>query len=369
MAETGGKEETPLLVALAMSAELQAVEAELRDAAPRASARPLPSRSGAGGALDRGADRARAGVARRGAEGGRSRSCSGSRRRSRRGRCSAGAPASSRSGATLYGCELTAGIPRSDDLAARLATGADVDAVVGDLAAALGAEEELARRAEGAVAVARLRELLAAPSSPRRRRGRWTRSAASRSCSSAPGSLGGGPGRGRRAEGAGGRAGGERGSAARRARRWSRRSALAQGLEGAGAGCAVTGCGATRRGPSTRLRPRRSSAMSRSSGSSPPPERRSLSGPARRRRVGPTWSGRPGGSTGSRRSPGPIRRTSVERNVGHLFADIKDFTRRTSLLGQASMAELLRREFYVPILVAGEGALRRRRATSPTAAA
>jgi hypothetical protein len=48
--------------------------------------------------------------------------------------------------------------------------------------------------------------------------------------------------------------------------------------------------------------------------------------------------------------PGPIRRAAVERNVGHLFADIKDFTRRTSLLGQAAMAELLRREFYVPIL-------------------
>ncbi|MGC4000990.1 MAG: hypothetical protein QM767_27435 [Anaeromyxobacter sp.] len=41
---------------------------------------------------------------------------------------------------------------------------------------------------------------------------------------------------------------------------------------------------------------------------------------------------------------------AVDRSVGHLFADVKDFTRRTGLLGQASMAEFLRREFYGPIL-------------------
>lgn len=46
----------------------------------------------------------------------------------------------------------------------------------------------------------------------------------------------------------------------------------------------------------------------------------------------------------------PILKDPVERPVGHLFADVKDFTRRTSLLGQASMADFLRREFYVPIL-------------------
>ena len=39
--------------------------------------------------------------------------------------------------------------------------------------------------------------------------------------------------------------------------------------------------------------------------------------------------------------PAPILNETRERPTGHLFADVKDFTRRTSLLGQASMAELL----------------------------
>jgi hypothetical protein len=52
--------------------------------------------------------------------------------------------------------------------------------------------------------------------------------------------------------------------------------------------------------------------------------------------------------------PGPILRGREERAAGHLFADVKDFTRRTALLGQAAMAEFLRNEFYVPILVAAK---------------
>ena len=63
-------------------------------------------------------------------------------------------------GATLYGCELTAGVPRADEVALRLAGGSDADAAAGDISAALAVEEELGRRAEGAVAVARVRELL-----------------------------------------------------------------------------------------------------------------------------------------------------------------------------------------------------------------
>jgi hypothetical protein len=52
--------------------------------------------------------------------------------------------------------------------------------------------------------------------------------------------------------------------------------------------------------------------------------------------------------------PGPILRSLEERPVAHLFVDVKDFTRRTALVGQASMADFLRREFYVPILVAAK---------------
>ncbi len=51
---------------------------------------------------------------------------------------------------------------------------------------------------------------------------------------------------------------------------------------------------------------------------------------------------------------GAILRQREDRPAGHLFADVKDFTRRTGLLGQATMAEFLRREFYVPILVAAK---------------
>jgi hypothetical protein len=50
--------------------------------------------------------------------------------------------------------------------------------------------------------------------------------------------------------------------------------------------------------------------------------------------------------------PGAILRPREERRAGQLFADVKDFTRRTGLLGQAAMADFLRREFYGPILSA-----------------
>ncbi|MBI3181304.1 MAG: hypothetical protein HYZ28_04095 [Myxococcales bacterium] len=47
---------------------------------------------------------------------------------------------------------------------------------------------------------------------------------------------------------------------------------------------------------------------------------------------------------------GPILRSQVSQPMAHLFVDVKDFTRRTALLGQAAMAEFLRRNFYLPIL-------------------
>lgn len=47
---------------------------------------------------------------------------------------------------------------------------------------------------------------------------------------------------------------------------------------------------------------------------------------------------------------GPLLRSAVSAPVAHLFVDVKDFTRRTQLLGGAAMADFLRREFYLPIL-------------------
>lgn len=41
--------------------------------------------------------------------------------------------------------------------------------------------------------------------------------------------------------------------------------------------------------------------------------------------------------------------------VGHLFCDMKDFTRRTALLKESVIADFLQREFYAPILQAASG--------------
>ncbi|MBX5481175.1 MAG: hypothetical protein IRZ16_04895 [Myxococcaceae bacterium] len=50
----------------------------------------------------------------------------------------------------------------------------------------------------------------------------------------------------------------------------------------------------------------------------------------------------------------PLLRDRVVAQVGHLFADVKDFTRRTSLVGQAAIGDLLRREFYAPVIAAAK---------------
>jgi hypothetical protein len=52
--------------------------------------------------------------------------------------------------------------------------------------------------------------------------------------------------------------------------------------------------------------------------------------------------------------PGPLLRSAVSAPVAHLFVDMKDFTRRTQLLGGAAMADFLRREFYLPILMSAK---------------
>ena len=49
--------------------------------------------------------------------------------------------------------------------------------------------------------------------------------------------------------------------------------------------------------------------------------------------------------------------------MGHLFCDVKDFTRRTAFLKEAVVADFLSREFYTPILTA---AACRRRMSSPS---
>ncbi len=347
MSETGGKEETPLLVALAMSAELQAVEPELRDVLPGP---PLDRylRGAAQGALW---IAARTGLARAWRDAGRKADDPLLLRIEAAlapGALLGGRAGFLGSGATLYGCELTAGIPRSDDLAARLAAGADVDAVVGDLAAALGAEEELARRAEGAVAVARLRELLVGAVVAAEAAGQVDAVGRLEERLAAPGSLAAALAEdGARKELAGELAsiglGGEVGAALEQAVRalkgWRGREPAAPfGLRRDEARAAYAYAAAALL-CDVALERHVSAA------------RKALAfrtGEEAEGGADVEWEA--GRLYRISAQPGPIRCTSVERDVGHLFADIKDFTRRTSLLGQASMAELLRREFFVPIL-------------------
>ncbi len=52
--------------------------------------------------------------------------------------------------------------------------------------------------------------------------------------------------------------------------------------------------------------------------------------------------------------PNPLLKAAGTSAVAHLFVDVKDFTRRTNLLGQAAIAEFLRREFYLPILTSAK---------------
>lgn len=347
MASTGDKEETPLLVALAISAELQGVDRAIRDLLPEP---PLDRylRGAAQGALW---IAARTGLARAWRDAGRAVDDPLLLRIEAAlapGALLGGRAAFLASGATLYGCDLSAGVPRADELTGRLAGGADAEAAAGDIGAALAAEEELGRRAEGAVAVAELRErlvgaLVAAESSGQEGVERL------RELLAGPGTL-----------------------AAAVADDGARRELSRElGAMELGGDAAVLLDEVTRalkgwrgREPAAALGLRRDEARAKYAAAASALlcdlalDRHVAT--ARKALVFRTGEEAEGGAdleweagrlyriTGR---PGPIRQTAVERNVGHLFADIKDFTRRTSLLGQAAMAELLRREFYVPILV------------------
>jgi hypothetical protein len=348
MSSTGDKEETPLLVALAISAELQAVEPSLRELLPEA---PLDRylRGAAQGALW---IAARTGLARAWRDAGRKADDPLLLRIEAAlapGALLGGRASFLGSGATLYGCELSAGIPRADEVTSRLAGGGDAEAAVGDISSALSVEEELGRRAEGAVAVARIRELLVGAVFAAEGAGPAEGTERLRELLVSPGAVAAalaedGSRRALASELASTRLGGDAGAALEQAVRalkaWrAREPAAAFGLrreearaEYASAAAALL-CDV---------------ALDRHVAA------------ARRALAFRTGAEAEGGADSEweagrlyriTAAPGPIRREAVERDVGHLFADIKDFTRRTSLLGQASMAELLRREFYVPILV------------------
>jgi hypothetical protein len=351
MAASKGREETPLLVALALSAETAAAESALRECLP---APPLDRyvRTAALCALWAGA---RTGLARAWRDSGRR----------------VGDPLLARieaalnpspvlggragilgGGATLYGCELSAGIPRADEGVARLGGGADPEAVAGDLSATLARDEELARRAEQAVAVARLREILAAAASAAEEAGQGAHVAPLRDLYVAPGALAAAIAEdaSRRvllatlsAADPGGEAGGLLGDLSRALKAWRQKEpAAALGFDRPGARAEYASA-------ATALLC--DVALERLTA----PVRRALNFRTGREAEGGTdaeWEA--GRLYRLRARGGPILKSSVEAPVGHLFADVKDFTRRTAVLGQAAMAEFLRREFYLPVVVAAK---------------
>jgi hypothetical protein len=348
MAEGGDREETPLLVALALGAELVGAEHDVREVLPRVpfekylraaalAATWIAARTGLARAwrdVRRGADdplllRIEAALSPATIVGGR--------------------PAVLSGGLLLYGCDLSPGIPRADELAARLGEGADADAVAAELVVALGADDDLARRAEAAVALARIREVLGT--------------------AIAAAEPGGGPALERLRAlfcGPGALAAAVADDAQRRELA-DRAEALApfQGSPADRAAAALRAWKAKDPARAVGLDRRAARAEYAQAAAA------LLADVAVERLVAPArWalSFRTGdeaeGGTEleweagrlyrlSARG-GPILHRAEERPAGHLFADVKDFTRRTGLLGQAVMAEFLRREFYVPILVAAK---------------
>ena len=256
-------------------------------------------------------------------------------------------------GSTLYGCELCAQIPRLDEVVTQLVRGEDPAAVVGDLAAALAADDELSRRAEAAVAVGRVRGLLLAGVTAAEAARRGGRLEHLRHLYAAPGAL-------------------NLACADEAARRdlalRVEDAVVSSGEPGSGFDLARTALRAWRaREPAaafglSREAARAEYALAAGALACDAALERLLA-PARRALMLRTGAEAEGGADVEWESgrlyrisarAGPILKQVAQRPLGHLFVDVKDFTRRTGLLGPAAMAEFLRTEFYRPILVAAK---------------
>jgi hypothetical protein len=353
MAASPAKEDTPLLVALALSGALGAAAPGLREVLPG----PPHDRWLRSAALTGLWIAARTGVARFARDAGlRADDPLLLRLEAVVNPCTlaGGRAALLGGGSTLYGPELLAGVPRAEEIAARLATGGDPDAAAGDVVEALADDEEGSRRAEGAVAAWRIRQALSELVTAVEVARQPAACAELRALLAAPGAL---------QASLSGEAG--RADLAARAQQASR----VLPAEGAGAvlDVLVRSLRAWKpKEPAAALGLRREEALQiyalAASGLLADLALERLSGPARRAVVpfsgagqaGPEAEWEAGRLYRISARPGPILAVARERPMAHLFADVKDFTRRTSLLGQASMAEFLRREFYLPILAAAK---------------
>lgn len=350
MAASRDREETPLLVALALGAETAAADRDLAACLPA----PPVDRYLRAAALAAGWLAARTGLARAWREARRPPDdpllprleavLSPIAMLGGRGGITGG-------GAVLYGCDLSAGVPRAEELVARLAQGGDAGAAASELARELEADDELGRRAEQAVVVAALRDLLGGAVAAAESAGEVGIEPV-RTLLCAPSALASAVAgdaerkvlsRQLEAARVGADARGPLERAARALQAWKKKDpAAAVGLdrraahaEYAAAATALLADAAVERLVQ--------------------PARRALSFRTGREAEGGAeveWEA--GRLYRLSARAGPILKQAVERPTGHLFADVKDFTRRTALLGPASMAELLRNEFYVPILGAAK---------------
>ena len=252
-------------------------------------------------------------------------------------------------GDLLYGVELTIPVARLDEMAAALAGGSDPDAALAALAQGLSADDEQARRAEQAVAVARLRERLFAAVEHAEAAGAPERVTAARDLLLAPGALSA--------------AVADEGS-----RKELARELAALALPGAAQAHAEGAALALRsyraREPAAALGLSRDEARAEwaqaAGGLVADAALERLVGPVRRALVPPAAEAGEAGAEAEWEAGrlyrlsarGAILRRTEERQLGHLFADVKDFTRRTGLLGRAAIAQFLKEEFYGPILEA-----------------
>lgn len=256
-------------------------------------------------------------------------------------------------GSTLYGVDLGAGVPRVADHVAGLAAGGDPEALVAELAADLAAAPEWSARAELAVATQRLRELLGAAVIFAEGAGRRGGAADARALLALPAPFTAmvHDEYGRRQlatrcqQSLGSSVSGESAAALdlalRGLRAWDPRSpAAALGISRVEARQAYATAAAALIADGVL---------------------EAVAAPARRSVVvydGSAEEAAAGWEEGRlyrvSARPGPVLAPSRsrQRGVAHLFVDVKDFTRRTGLLGPAAMGEFLRREFYLPILAA-----------------
>ena len=348
-----GSEETPLLVALALTGEMIATAQDVRDALPGP---PIDRflRAGVHTALW---IAARTGLARAWRDSGRPVNDPMLLRIDAvlsPFTLLGGRNAFAASGSALYGCELAAGLPQADEIFKRLVAGQPLDPLLAEAVAALDQDEELARRAEQAVALERIRAQLVAAVVAAEVSGQPGRVAAFAELCQTPGAM-----LATFADDA---------SRKELAGRLGDEAAAMVGEPGAGLEKVARAVRAWKaREPGTAVGLRREAAR-REYGASMlavlcDQALEKLIAPARRALELRTGSEAEGGAEEEYEAGrlyrlsargGAILKSRVEHKLGHLFADVKDFTRRTSLLGQAAMAEFLRREFYLPIFVAAK---------------